>query len=110
MQITADAVSTLVDSVAKTWETRGAYYGRLIVPAVSLADITNRFGGFDFINIDAEGVSAELFIELMQTEMLPTCVCVEHDSRLVELGAAAARRGYVQTYVSQENAVFARGR
>jgi FkbM family methyltransferase len=110
MRITADAVSTMISSVSDTWAERGGYYGRLIVPAVSLADIMNRFGGFDFVNIDAEGVSADLFIDLMATQMLPRCVCVEHDSRLVELGTAAARRGYVQTYVSQENAVFARGR
>ena len=108
MQISADAVSTFVESVSTTWSKAGAYYGRLIVPAVTLSDVFNRFGGFDFVNIDAEGVSAELFIELMLTEMIPTCVCVEHDSRLVEIGAAAARRGYAQTYVSQENAVFTR--
>lgn len=108
MRISADAVSTLSDDVAGRWSKAGAYYGRMFVPQITLARIFNQFGGFDFVNIDAEGVSAELFIELMNTEMLPRCVCVEHDSRHVEIGQAAARRGYTQTYVSQENCVFRR--
>ncbi len=108
MQISADAVSTTTDSVSAQWSKAGAYYGRMWVPQITLQRIFNQFGGFDFVNIDAEGMSAELFIELMNTEMLPRCVCVEHDSRLVEVGSAAARRGYAQIYVSQENAVYRR--
>lgn len=108
MRISADAVSTLSEDIAIRWSKDGAYYGRMWVPQITLAQIFNQFGGFDFVNIDAEGVSADLFIELMNTEMLPACVCVEHDSRLVEVGAAASRRGYSQTYVSQENAVYRR--
>lgn len=108
MQISADAVSTVSEEVAGRWSKAGAYYGRMFVPQITLPRIFNQFGGFDFVNIDAEGGSAALFIELMNTEMLPQCVCVEHDSRYVEVGQAAARRGYTQTYVSQENCVFRR--
>lgn len=108
MQVSADAVSTTSDDVSGRWSKAGAYYGSMWVPQITLAQIFNQFGGFDFVNIDAEGVSADLFVELMNTEMLPACVCVEHDSRLVEVGAAASRRGYSQTYVSQENAVYRR--
>jgi FkbM family methyltransferase len=108
MKISEDAVSSGEASVTDRWSKQGAYYGRMWVPALTLAEVFNQFGSFDFVNIDAEGVSADLFIALCMTEMLPRCICVEHDSRLVEIGAAAQRRGYVQSYVNQENAVYRR--
>ena len=110
LRVTEDAVSSTDDAHVTRWNTQGKYYGEMEVPVITLADITNRFGGFQFVNIDAEGLSVPLFVELMATEMLPRCVCVEHDSRHVELGQAAFKRGYRQSYVSQENCVFVRGK
>jgi hypothetical protein len=67
------------------------------------------FGGFDFVSIDAEGVSVDLFHAMLASGAKPMCVCVEHDGRLAELAAKATDRevGYKMIYSNGTNAVFA---
>jgi FkbM family methyltransferase len=106
LSVSADGVSTTEAANREQWKDAGGYYGKLVVPNVTLANLLDRFGGFDFVSIDTEGTSVDIALQLFATEMFPRCVCVEHDGRLVELGGAAAARGYKQVYVSTENAVF----
>ncbi len=84
------------------------YQGTITVPVLTLERIFLRWGSFDFINLDAEGVSADLFMELMKSEARPRCICVEHDNRLTELADTATRKGYRVTLVNGTNAVFVR--
>ena len=107
-RITDDAVSTSEAGNEETWKTRGGFYGSLWVPEITLAEIINQFGGFDFVNIDTEGTSVDLFAVLMATEMLPRCVCVEHDGRMIEVMRIANGRGYKMVLATGENAVFSR--
>lgn len=94
MQITDDALSTSDAGVAETWRESGGYFGKMLVPAITPHDIANRFGGFDFINIDAEGVSVDLFSHMITLGWRPTCWCVEIDGRAGELAAIAQGAGY----------------
>ena len=108
LHVTDDAVSTSREEEYQKWKERGGFLGALMVPRITLAEIAAWFGGFDFWNIDAEGLSADLFLQALTIGLLPTCVCVEHDGRLVELANAATRQHYTMTYSNATNAVFAR--
>jgi FkbM family methyltransferase len=94
MKITDDAISTSDPGVAETWKSVGGYFGSMLVPAITPAQISNQFGGFDFINLDAEGVSVDLFREMIALNWRPHCWCVEIDNRAAELAAIAEGAGY----------------
>lgn len=108
LRVTDDATCTLSGEFADR-HAESNYQGTITVPVLTLDRIFLRWGNFDFINLDAEGVSADLFMVLIQkTEARPRCICVEHDGRLTELAAAATGAGYRVTLVNGTNAVFVR--
>ena len=110
----ADALSTSSQANFEKWRAVGGFYGRFYSPRIELGDLMERFGEFDFISIDAEGSSVEIFSELLRLprfidgEGLPRCICVEHDNRNVECLDMAKAHGYREVYFSGENQVFAR--
>lgn len=107
MAITDDAVSTSVEAVATLWKDAGGYVGHAYFPVITLKDIFNQFGGpFDFVNIDAEGLSVELAIEYLKMEGFPKVMCVEHDNRSVELMAVATQRGYSARELNGTNIIL----
>ncbi len=106
LQITDDAVST--QQVTDAWRERGGYIGAMTISQVTLAQLFNWYGDFDFVNIDVEGGSTDLFLNLLTYEMFPACICVEHDGRIVEITKAAQERGYKIAYISEENVVVSR--
>ena len=109
LKITDDAVSAETGSAQTVkWSEAGGYIGRMWIQTYTLEQIMHAFGGFDFVNIDTEGTSVDLFKALISTEMYPTCICVEHDGRIVEAMQAGRARGYHPVYESEENLVFAR--
>lgn len=107
MHATADAVSTSSDAVFRQWERAGGYYGSFWAPQITIEDLLNQFGGFDFVNFDAEGISADLFIHFLRTGQRPRAMCVEHDDRLVEISQQAQKCGYKAVYTNGTNVVFA---
>ncbi len=109
LRVTDDATCTLSSEFADA-HAEANYTGTIVVPVLTLERIFLRWGGdFDFINFDAEGVSADLFMALFEkTQARPKCICVEHDGRLTELADTATRAGYRVTLVNGTNAVFAR--
>jgi FkbM family methyltransferase len=104
---TADALSTSSEENYAKWKHCGGFYGSFYIPVITIDEILNQFGAFDFVNIDAEGTSVDLFHALLATAMRPRCVCVEHDDRIVECSARAQAAGYKPVYVTGENMVFA---
>lgn len=107
LHVTDDAVSTLSCKEYQRWKETTEFHGSVMVPTITLEDIGNRFGGFDFVNIDAEGLSVDLFNRLLTLGWEPHCICVEHDSRLEEL-ASVATRIYQLVYANGTNAVWVR--
>jgi FkbM family methyltransferase len=85
------------------------YYGVMDVPALTPQDISNKYGGFDFINIDIEEVSGEIFLRIMELDWDTRCICVEHDERTTELLKAATKRGYRCTYANGTNLIVVKG-
>lgn len=105
--VTADATSTTSQEHYEKWRDICKFEGSYLVPTITWADVLNQFGSFEFVNIDAEGNSAELFMALLNTGMRPRCICVEHDGREGVLAAAAGPCGYRLVFRNGENAVFA---
>ena len=100
MRISDDAVSTSNPASYETWKTAGGYIGKLLVPAITPAEIFNRFGGFDFINVDIEGGSADVFLECLKLKVFPKCWCVEVDNgRLNKMMTAAGAACYVSKVI-----------
>ena len=105
IRISDDAVSSSDAAHLAQWEERGKYLGWLTVPCLTITQILERWGAFDFVNIDIEGFSVDVFKALLATEMFPKCIAVEHNDRVVEAQMAAQSRGYKALYVSVENLV-----
>jgi len=65
LQLSDDALSS--SGNVQKWKDAGAiFYGQALVPAITPEQISNQFGGFDMINIDTEGTSAELFLHIVE--------------------------------------------
>lgn len=95
MWVTDDAVSTSDAQEHERWKSRGGYLGKILVPTLTLPQISNQFGGFTFISIDTEGNSCELFLKALGLGWRPRCWCVEIDrGREHEVMAAATKAGY----------------
>lgn len=94
IQLTDDAVSTSDQGNFQVWDKSADFYGKAWFPAITLADILNRFGSFDCVSIDIEGQSVEICKQLLVTEMYPKVIICEHDNRLSELLQCAHAKGY----------------
>ncbi len=108
MHVTDDAVSSSDRKQYDTWKDITKFRGMLHVPIITWHDISNRWGGFDMISLDAEGSSAELFLQMLKEGLQPKCVCVETDGRLEELCSAATPLHYNLVYANGTNAVMVR--
>lgn len=108
LHVTDDAVTTSDIGNFQVWEDAGGFYGMMLSPVITLEQISNQFGGFDFVSIDAEGQSVELFLRMMELGWEPHCICVEHDNRLAEVLASATARGYAATLCNGTNVVLVR--
>ena len=106
---TSDALTTSSEGNYERWKGIGNFYGSFYVPVITIGDVIERFGDdFDFVNIDAEGNSVDLFHALLATDMRPKCICVEYDSHADACVESAIAKGYRALYTSGENMVFAR--
>lgn len=104
--VSDDAVSTTDVENFKVWEKAGGYFGNVLVPSITPEQISNQFGGFDFVSLDAEGKSVDLFLHMLSLGWQPRCWCVEHDNRLAELLTAATEKGYIATMTNSCNVVL----
>jgi FkbM family methyltransferase len=109
LMVTDDAVSTASIAEFIKWRDTAKFRGPVLVPSVTVADIGQRFGGFDFVNIDAEGQSADIFLEFLRLGMYPNCVCCEHDSRQGQIIEAATAQHYQVVLANSTNLVMVRG-
>ena len=106
-----DAISTTDEAHREKW-TKGwkVTYSRMFVYGITYADIFTQFGTvFDFINLDVEGVSADMFLRL-PLQALERCkvICIEHDGKMEEIQDYAGRYGFQYVWHSGENIVISR--
>ena len=106
-----DAISTTDAAHREKWKAGyKANYAKLLVYGITFADLFAQFGTvFDFINLDVEGASADMFMRLpLQTLEACRVLCVEHDGKLSEIQAHAARFGFQYVWHSGENIILCR--
>ncbi len=115
MHVTQDALSTTSDEFYGRWSNGGTqpelggFYGSFLIPQITFDDIFLQFtGDFQFVSIDTEGTSAELFKAMLATGVRPHVVCFEHDKRLAELFPYYDEAGYLQVHLNDVNVILAR--
>lgn len=113
MHATADAVTTSSEAVRKIWKEKGGYYGSFWARTLTIADLFCQFGSqWDFLSIDTEGSSAQVFSLWMATGSRPKCICLEHDQPTLEnfeqcdVAQLAKASGYRQLYLNGTNVVY----
>lgn len=108
LEVSNGPVSTTNAAVRALWATDGHYRGKVQVPCLSVENVIDRYGYFDFVNIDAEGESADLFDRFMAQEHKPAVFCVEHDGKASAIDRIATRKGYRRVLLNETNIVFAK--
>ena len=108
---TDDAISTSSETALKIWKDGGyEFYGSFLTQSITLDLLVYRFGvAWDFVNIDVEGGSADLFLACLRFPLRPKVYCVEHDHRHGELVSIAAKAGYREVLRNGENCIFVKG-
>jgi FkbM family methyltransferase len=119
MHISDDALSTVNWGHHERCLAAGyTFYGTFLVPQLTLERIFMEVGNvFDFVSIDIEGESAELFLQYLEiltehpahaykSAPPPRCFCVEHDRRQAEITEAALQKGYRVALRNGENLVL----
>ena len=102
-------VGTSNESHYQKWRDKVTFDGNFIASAVTVQELIANFGiHFDFINIDVEGESADLFLQCLKERLKPKCWCVEHDGRQEELTRLALIAGYSQYHINGENVIYSR--
>lgn len=106
LHVTDDAVSTVSEEQFQRWNGTAQYRGSFRAPQITLRKLFEEFGAFDFIDIDAEGISTDLFIQALDLGQRPECICVEHDGRMPVLTRRAAAAGYRLIHANDTNAIY----
>lgn len=83
-------------------------YQTIYVSSIELQSIKTAFSdNYNFINIDVEGSSVELFKQCLSI-FQPELICVEHEHQKDDCAEYAASYGYATLYVNGVNMIFAR--
>jgi len=107
-----DALSSTNPAHVKKWATGKCKvkFTEYAVLTISLNSLFDHYGfDFDFINIDVEGCSFELFERLPFARLTKTtCICVEHDERLTSVIQTGSQWGFRVLMNNDENAILER--
>ena len=103
----AEGYATTEEGNRAKWQHLAVFEQPFYVPLVPWATILEEFPGtIDFLSIDTEGTSTDLFLAFPFDIEHPTVVCVEHDGRIAECLAHAQRWQYREVARNGENLVL----
>jgi FkbM family methyltransferase len=108
MHVTDDALSTTEEGEFKKWSGTAHFDGMLIVPVITAQQIGQLFGEFDFISIDTEGTSVDIFEDFLCLGHRPQCICVEYNDRKAEAIAYASKSRFSLIHENENNLIFER--
>jgi FkbM family methyltransferase len=105
-----DALSTSCQAHRERWLAAQVPFKKLLVYAVTWDMLLERFGtAFEFVNVDVEGVSFELFSAMPLQKLSHTrALCVEHDGHVAEIHDHAQRFGFRYVVHNNENVILTR--
>lgn len=105
----AEGYATTEESNRAKWQHLAKFESPFYIPLIPITDILEAFPGpIDFLSIDTEGTSTDLFLTFPFVDVLPLpkVVCVEHDGRIPECLAQAKEWGYREVARNGENLVL----
>lgn len=106
--LSPDLVSTTDDSHRRKWE-GAAGFREISVAPVTLASLVPPGDAYEFVSIDAEGVSPGLFMDWLRMGLpLPKCFCVEFDDQRDLILSHAGAAGYALSHETPENLILHR--
>jgi hypothetical protein len=116
LRVTDDALSAETSNEVHLgkWGNVGGFYGTMTSYSIPMLSVLKDWGSFDFVSIDTEGTSVDLFEELVggckhaHFAELPRCVCVEHDSHFERMEKLTKASGYRLAFLNDCNAVLER--
>ena len=81
---------------------------RFLISVLPFSELLASFEGqpFDFVSIDTEGTSPQLFQILLASGQKPKAICVEHDGWFQQCVEAAAASGYREVLRNAENLIL----
>lgn len=110
MWISDDGLSTSDAAIFNKWKGVAKYRPEQIeVETITLEDIYEKHGPFDFVSIDIEGLSVDIFKRLIDLGHRPRCICLEYDLRLQEARDIATAAGYAEWQMNGTNIVLVYG-
>jgi len=99
--------STTEETNRKKWEHLAGFKTPFYVSTLALYQLVTAFQGpFDFLSLDTEGTSTDLFLAYPFEISRPKVVCVEHDGRISDCLSQAGRYGYREVARNPENLVL----
>lgn len=104
---TDDALTTSLSEHRDAWIRGGgaSFYGSFLVPVLTWPDLSFHLDAYhcDFVSIDAEGTSADIFLSMLKSAIYPKCICVEHDGRQAAISEALKTRSIKYTVAHENN-------
>lgn len=102
-----DAVGTTDLNHKHKWEKTIPFMEAVQVPGYSIERLARETTGFDFLTLDTEGTSYELFSKLPD-EYLKSLrlICIEHDSKVKEINHRLSRLGFKNLDLNGENVIY----
>ena len=110
LECSDSSVSTSVPEHKEIWSGAGSY-APIEVLGITPRKICDRFGSFDFVSIDAEGISEDILMEYPIEDMAPRLFCVETDGGLSmdRMESYLRDRGFVGFWRTPNNLLAMRG-
>lgn len=109
MWMSDDGLSTSDPIIYEKWKGVANYRPQQIeVETTTLEEIYEKHGPFDFVSIDVEGLSVDIFKRLIDLGHRPRCICLEYDERLAEARSVALAAGYQEWQFNGTNIVIVR--
>lgn len=103
----AEGYATTEESNRAKWQHLAVFENPFYVPLIPVSEILREFPGpIDFLSIDTEGTSTELFLGFPLDSIRPKALCIEHDGNLSECLTWASYWKYKEVARNAENLVF----
>ena len=104
---TVGGYATTEEGNRANWQHLAGFARAFYVPMIPLSVMLDTFpGSIDFLSIDTEGTSTDLFLAFPFVAVHPRVVCVEHDGRIAECLAQAKRWRYREVARNDMNLVL----
>jgi FkbM family methyltransferase len=101
----AEGYATTEEANRTKWQHLAAFDPPFFLPLIPITAILEAFPGpIDFLSIDTEGTSTDLFLTFpFGSILLPRVICVEHDGRIAECLVQARQYRYKEIARNGEN-------